>query len=349
MRRPCARGLTFLLIVSVFAGARVSEARCSDGVSPISTGFGATGPHAVTQFEVENPAWGRKPAIVHHPKDPNSAPWPVVFFAHGFGATSPLHYQQWVDHLVSRGFAVVYAPYPAVATAHERRYQVLWNGFEAGLHALGARADSTRVGFIGHSYGGGATPSLAHRALVERGWGSVGAFLVVLAPWYVLGIEPQLLRELPGHTRLLVQVYDRERINDHQIAIDLYDAMKVPSSQKVFVTLHSDESGGCKLRAGHTTPATGGIRGHVDALDHHGVFRLVDAVAADSLRGDERARDLAFDPENPLHAEMGLWPDGSPVRPLTSTRAPIAERPPNSFRFRASKKEFWIRADELEF
>ena len=338
-----------MTILWVLSGPAVGHARCSDEVSPIVSGFGAAGPHSVTRMEVANPAWGRRPVTVHHPSAATEAPWPVVFFAHGLGATKPLHYQQWIDHLASRGFAVVYAPYPTVAVTHERRYQVLWQGFEAGLDALGSRADPTRVGFVGHSYGGGATPALAYRGLVERGWGSVGAFLVVLAPWYVLGIEPSQLSEMPRHTRLLVQVYDRERINDHQIAIDLFEALELPADQKLFVTLHSDEHGDCALRAGHTTPATDGIRGHLDALDRHGVFRLVDAIAAEALLGDENARTIAFDPESPLHANMGHWPDGSPVRPLTSTRAPSAERPSGSFRFRADAREFWVRVDNVEF
>lgn len=339
----------FFALVVALAGAAETQARCADEMSRIESGFGAPGPHIVERRDVANPAWGGRPVTLHHPQDEAGAPWPVVFFAHGLGATRPLHYRQWVDHLASRGFAVIYAPYPTVATAHERRYQVLWQGFEAGLKALGPHADPTRVGFVGHSYGGGATPYLAHRGLVERGWGTQGAFLVVLAPWYVLGVGSSQLGALPPHTRLLVQIYDRERINDHQIAIDLYDSVTLPTDQKIFVTLRSDERDGCKLRAGHTTPATDGIRGHLDALDHHGVFRLVDAVAGDALLGDARAREVAFGVESEQHFDMGRWPDGSPVRPLTSTRAPSTERPPKSFRFRASSRNFWIGADDLEF
>ena len=345
--RAVAAGL-FLALACTLAGVKETQARCADAVSPIETGFGAPGPYLVERRDVPNPAWGRRRVTVHHPRDEAGAPWPVVFFAHGLGATRPVHYQQWVDHMASRGFAVIYAPYPTVATAHARRYQVLWEGFLAGLEALGPHADRTRVGFVGHSYGGGATPYLAHRGLVERGWGRSGAFLVVLAPWYVLGVGAPQFAALPSHTRLLVQVYDRERINDHQIAIDLFDAVTLPPDQTVFVTLRSDEHDGCKLRAGHTTPATDGIRGHLDALDRHGVFRLVDAVAADALRGDERARTVAFDAKSEEHSDMGRWPDGSPVRPPTSTRAPSAERSPKSFRFRASARDFWVGDDDLE-
>jgi hypothetical protein len=362
--RPAERARTAvaaLALLGFLAAPGAAGAGCDDAVSPIESGFGAPGPHEIARREVPNPAWGGRPVTVHRPdeghatssreptEDALGARWPVVFFAHGLGATQPLHYQQWIDHMTSRGFAVVYAPYPTAAVTHERRYQVLWEGFEAGLRALGPSADASRVGFVGHSYGGGAIPSLAHRGLVERGWGSAGAFVVVMAPWYVLAVEPAKLAELPSHTRLLVQVYDRERINDHQIAIDLFEAVALPSAQKLFVTLRSDERDGCELRAGHTTPATDGIRGRLDALDHHGVFRLVDAVAADALFGDPLARTVAFGADSAEHLDMGRWSDGSPVRPPTSTRSPDAERPPESFRFRARSRNFWIRADDLEF
>ena len=331
-----------------FGPARATAAACDTNVAPIASGFGASGPHEPARTEVPNPAWERRPVIVHHPAEDAGAPWPVVFFAHGLGATRPVHYQQLVDHLASRGFAVVYAPYPTVAAGNERRYQVLWRGFEAGLDALGPRANERRVGFLGHSYGGGATPSLAHRALVERGWGADGAFLMVMAPWYVLGTSRAALAELPSHTRLAVQVYDRERINDHQIAIDLFEAVELPESQKLFVTLRSDEHGDCELEAGHTTPATDGIRGRLDALDHYGVFRLVDVIAADALLGDPHAREIFAGAPRDL-ADMGRWSDGEAVRPLTATRKPAAERPSESFRFRARARDFWIRAEELEF
>jgi hypothetical protein len=346
--RPRAIGPALALGILMGIPPRAS-AGCEAAVDAIEKGFGAPGGHAVAVEEVENPAWGRRPVTLLRPSEEAGSPWPVVFFAHGFGATQPLHYRQLVEHVASRGFAVVYAPYPTVAVAHERRYQVLWAGLEAALDALGPRADRTRMGFLGHSYGGGATPSLAHRALVERGWGGAGAFVMVMAPWYVLGVEPAQLAELPPHTRLLVQVYDRERINDHQIAVDLFDDVRLPADQKAFVTLRSDERDGCRLSAGHTTPATDGIRGELDALDHHGVFRLVDALAADALLRDPSARRVALGSGHPEHVEMGHWRDGTPVRQLTSTGAPTAQRPPEGFRFRAGSRELWIHADDIEF
>ena len=67
----------------------------------IEDGFGAPGVHEVARHEAPSPSWGLRRVSIHHPRQEGSAPWPVVFFAHGFGATQPLHYRQLVDHLLA--------------------------------------------------------------------------------------------------------------------------------------------------------------------------------------------------------------------------------------------------------
>lgn len=324
------------------------RARCDETDAPIADGFGARGPYAVRRVEVENPAWQRNPASVFLPvassaQGARRRP-PVVFFGHGFGATSPVHYHSLAEHLASRGIAVVYTPYPTAALGHERRYATLWAGFQAAAASPGLDLDLSRVGFVGHSYGGGATPSMAWRGIVERGWGRRGAFLMVMAPWYVLDVGDEELASFPSGTRLLVQVYEDERINDPRIAIDLYHAFAVPETHKAFVTVRSDAHGGCELRAGHTTPATDGIRGTLDPLDRYAVFRLLDALVVDAFEGDPGARRVALGTGTPEHVSMGTWSDGSPRTPLLSTRTPLPMRPATAYRFPQGERERWVRA-----
>lgn len=349
-RRPASagrrRGWAAGLVALAALGAGPAAAECEGAVSAIADGPGAAGSYRAVTLEVENPAWPGHPVTLFLPGSADARPAPVVFFSHGFGAVDPLHYRSLMEHLASRGVAAVYAPYPIASASHERRYATLWSGFRAAAGAAGEHLDLSRVGFVGHSFGGGATPALAWRGLVQHGWGAHGAFLAVLAPWYVLGVTPGELGQLPRHTRVLVQVYEEERINDHRIAIELFEALAVPGGHKRFVVVRSDERPGCALHAGHTTPVTEGLRGRLDPLDHWAVFRLLDALAGDAFYGDSEASALASALGD---LPMGRWSDGTPVRPAWATRAPEASRPEHAYRFQVSARDVWVRRPELDF
>ncbi len=53
-------------------------------------------------------------------------------------------------------------------------YQVMFTGIEHAVNSHGDQMDLTRVGFMGHSYSGGAVPWLAREFVVLRGSGSAG-------------------------------------------------------------------------------------------------------------------------------------------------------------------------------
>lgn len=346
------------MLGAALLGAAVPTARaeddrglgCPDQVAPIEAGFGRAGPHAAEEREVAHPGWPGRSVHLFLPRGAQG-PVPVVFFAHGFGATQPIHYRRLLEHLVSRGQAVVYAPYKTAAATHRERYEMLWAGFLAGAEQGAGMLDLSRVGFLGHSFGGGATPELARRGLLDEGWGSAGSFVMVMAPWYVLQADEAALRTLPERTRVLVQVYEDERVNDHRIAIELFHALGERTA-KSFVLVRSDARGLCRLSATHTTPATDSLRGRVNGLDRDGVFRLADALAADAFADafadDAEARRLLF-PGQPRTLPMGIWPDGTPVTPAEIDPRPTPVRPATGYYFSLGAKQRWMRATELGF
>ena len=104
---------------------------------------------------------------------------PAVFVAHGFGATDPATYQALLDHLVSVGNVVVYAAYDAGdhdgdgdtdRSDLEESYRVVDDGIVAAVAAT-PRIDLARVGWWGHSHGGGMVPWLVQQG-ASRGWGT---------------------------------------------------------------------------------------------------------------------------------------------------------------------------------
>ena len=162
--------------------------------------YGATGPFRVEVKTFENSMWpqrdGGVPVTVLLPAQRDSAV-PVVFFSHGLEATSWFSYRSLLRHVTSWGVAVVFSPYPP-SSNWSNQYNILWNGFKRAAELYAADFDLSRVGFAGHSYGGGATPNMALRAR-KAGWGTQGMFMFIMAPAPASGVSNAALKSLfPG-------------------------------------------------------------------------------------------------------------------------------------------------------
>lgn len=323
---------TSLLLSSTQAPARGESAhaslpaQCASIIPPIREGYGADGPYAVKQQTVKNPEWRRKSVSVFFPVGVEGKA-PVIFFSHGFGQMDvETGYPKLIEHIVSRGYILVYAPYPRLGRP-DRFYRILWGGFEAAVDEYGSRMDLSRVGFVGHSFGGGATPAMAYKGLVELGWGAKGALIYSMAPWYAYEIDDTRLARLPSHTKVVFQVYDQDKVNDERMALDLFNRIKVP--EKEFVVLRSEDRDGCRFVADHELPGHG--VSHV--LKYYGVYRLFDALADYSFEGRREGAKLVFGSEGGKSAPvfMGKWPDGRPYAEAASYRAAPEPIHPESF------------------
>jgi hypothetical protein len=216
---------------------------------------------------------------------------------------------------------------------NRKRYDLMATGVEEAMTLLGAEADTTRVGFIGHSYGGGAIPALAHRYLAAQRWGTAGAFLFIMAPWYVYYADQNTLDELPAHTKMIVQVYENERFNDWRMGEDLfYSCGSIPSANKAFMVVHSDRYGDERLEAEHVSPLSSG-EDDVDAIDFWAIYRMADALAACSFEQDHAGCEIALGNGMPRQIEMGRWPDGEPVTPMMTTNKPVTPYAKRSYLF----------------
>jgi len=284
---------------------------------PIRTGYGSNGIHSVIRDSIPHPGWSGHHVYLFRP-DIDDGMRPVVFFCHGIGADDPQNYDALITHLVSTGFCVIYSPYRTsqAMIMPQPAYGKMWDGLSKGAQHWSGLIDTSRIGFVGHSYGGGAVPSHMRRAIIERGWGYNGAFMFIMAPWYCHHITQNELRYFPGHVKMIVQVYEDDRVNDHRMAADIVSSIGISPADKRLVTLHSDALGGAVLSADHGTP-----QDPVDALDYYGIYRLIDALADCAFTGSRHARSVAFGPESFEHRRMGAWSDGTPVTFLTSATA----------------------------
>lgn len=317
--RACLAASCALSLCAALPQAAQADACVQD----ITDGYGTPGSYPVTVTEFTNPQWvtGRKVTIF----SPSGAPGnrPVIFFSHAFGATDRAIYATFINVLVSRGNHVVYTPYNTLATSVRKRYDQLWAGFNTAVtnYAGSLQMDTTRVGFVGHSFGGGATPEMFKRGSLDKGWGSNGRFMMILAPWYVYDVTPAEIASFPANTKALIQVYDDDTTNDHRMAIDdIWNRLtSVTGANKDYVMLTSTSNGSCSLPADHGVPMeSDGTYGKLDAYDPWGVWRRADALARCTFAADATGCDLALGNGSSTQTYMGRWQvDGTDVAPMS--------------------------------
>ncbi len=298
--------------------------------NPIVEGFGADGALGWTADSFANPVDEDVRTYVFMPDSDGLKP-PAMFMVPGYSGGDPKLFFPLIPHIVSRGMAVVFSPYPilpAVSDAEEvmKKLEVCWAGIENVMGRYAARLDTTRAGFFGQSFGGGLTPAVTRRALVDRGWGAEGAFMFLAAPWYLYGLTEEQLAAFPEQAKLIVQVYEDDRVNDHKMAVDIFNRIGIPRSEKEYVIVHSDSVEGMAARANHFVPyGSHNVYGTEDLLDYYAVFRLLDALAEAAFTGSTDARRVALGNGDERQVFMGELDEGRPFKQLTVTDEPRAQ------------------------
>jgi pimeloyl-ACP methyl ester carboxylesterase len=287
---------------------------------PITSGYGADGTYAVETEQLANPGDAEDVMTVYFPKDAKG-PSPVVFFGHGFGPGLTSTYADIIQHMVSKGYVVAFSTYPMLGVTIDQRYDSLWQGFAAAAAQYGARMDLSRVAFVGHSFGGGAVPAMAYKGLVEKGWGKHGAFLMELAPWYSNQITDAKIAALPRQAVQLTEVYDKDEVNDHRMAIDLYKTSH--ARDRLYFLVKSDDA--CGFTADHGTPG----RNESKLQKQYAVSRPFDALADLIFNGHAAAR-VALE---------AMGEVGSGYQPLRRPSPPEPAQPEGFYRYPWTHKQ----------
>ncbi|NLA35458.1 MAG: hypothetical protein GX868_07195 [Actinobacteria bacterium] len=256
---------------------------------------GDDGPCAGARYQRANPGGMKHEVSIFLPVGQGfcgEANRPLIVFAHGYVGFDPGAYQATIDHLVSRGFVVIF-PAWTVDFDPPMQYHAVNVGIDVGMGVAGDRVDTSRVGVVGHSWGGGMVPWLMQR-VSERGWGSEALFGVSMSPaWaHLVGDGPI---QLPGHARLLAITYEDDVFVDMQIAVEMLDAATIADEQKRHLLVHSDNRFEPALEADHLLPLSmpGNVLGEWDHLDRWATFRPIDATANCALFGTDCTLDLA--------------------------------------------------------
>jgi uncharacterized protein (TIGR03437 family) len=321
-----------ILLAFALLCAICGRASAAGPIPPIQSGYGANGNFAVTVDKFPSPLYDNEKVQVFRPSGA-PGPVPVIFFAPGFNNNDPDEYRPLINHVVSRGYALVYAPFQFFSgdvTLHEKRYNTIWAGFTEAVKRFGASFDLSRVGFAGHSYGASALPAMMQRGVIDGGWGKKGAFIYAMAPWYVYEFSIKQYVDWPQHVKLLVQVYEDDGICDHRLGKEIFERANLPSSEKEFLMLRSETRMGYKLDAAHGTPDTSSDE---NALDYYGIYRVFDALADYAFDQSDAGKRISLGNRSAEQKFMGKWPDGQPVREMLAGDCVSITRCSESFLF----------------
>jgi len=310
-----------------------------DLAGPISrpaSGYGADGTYKVAEIDFPNPEYAGTNATIFYPQGITTAR-PTIFFSHPYGGEDKEYNRGLYEFIAKKGYVVVFVPYRTIDVSVDHRYLTLWNGFMKAATDYPKIIDTKKVGFMGHSFGGGATIGLSYKAFMEKGWGQDGRFLFTMAPWYsfpwgsMLTTEEQL-QNFPSNTKMISEVYDDDVTNDHRLAIDIFKHINISAAEKDFINVKASTVEGYKYVADHVVPNS---RSAYDALDYYAIYRLLDALIDYSFNGSAAGKKVALGNGSSEQTTMPGYKGGF-MAPLEVTDSPAPQYPQSKYQFPCS-------------
>lgn len=289
-----------------------------------TSGYGAEGTNTVAVEAFSNPNYPTEDIRIYYPSG-NATSVPTIFYAHGFGGYQPANINGLLQFVAKKGYAIVFVPYQTTGVTSTQRYANLLNGFIKAARDFPNIIDTTRVGFMGHSFGGGSVFANAYHCFTQLGWGQSGRFLFASAQWYSLNISQAELQSFPSDAKLLTVVYEDDSTNDHRMANDIFNTINIPAGEKDYLRVKSDTISGYVYQAIHGVPNTASA---YDALDFYVLYRLLDALCDYTWNGSLAGKDVALG--NGSANQVGM-PGG--LHDLVHSDAPTFANAPSAYTY----------------
>jgi hypothetical protein len=192
---------------------------------------------------------------------------PIILFMPGWSFTqqeSHLDYKSLLTFIASQGYSVFY-----VRSINELgsgdfigKFEELLSMGEVPLHI-----DTTRIGVMGHSYGGGLSYSVFKHFVNTKGWGENGRFIFTMAPWFAFDMTKDDFKNLPTDTKIVNIEFIKSIFNDPRISFTLYDNLTSIDNRDKDYQVYDRED------AGHYYPT-----GERDYSLMQGVLKPLDAL-----------------------------------------------------------------------
>jgi hypothetical protein len=319
------KAIIYLIILQVFA--LTLKAQYEGPVPPIGSGFGSDGPFSVSVNKIVNDHWLLNNIYVFYPEGTTN-PVPTIFYSHGYGGNDTTYQIELLKHVASKGTTIVFVPYKTVGVDVAERYATLYDGFIKAARSLPTIIDTTRVGFFGHSFGGGATPGIAFKAFTENNWGANGRFIFCSAPWYSYELGTSSLDNFPADCKMITTLYDDDTVNDHRLGMDIFNRIAIDDSIKDCIIAYTDTISDYIYEANHNLPGQNTPESEYDALDYYVIFRLLDALADYTFTGNLEAKNIALGNASIEQRNMG-----SKLKPLVVKNNPSPVYPQSKYKW----------------
>lgn len=255
-----------------------------------TSGYGSDGSYSIAIESFSNPNYPTEDIKIFYPQGITSSV-PTIFYSHGFGGYDPVNILGLLSFVARKGYAIVFVPYQTTGVTSAQRYDNLLNGFIKSARDFPSIIDTTQVGFMGHSFGGGATFANAYHCFTNLNWGLSGRFMFASAQWYSLTISQSELLAFPSDVKLVTMVYENDSTNDHRMANDIFNTINIPSSEKDYLLVKSDTISSYTYEAIHGLPNTASA---FDALDYYALYRHLDALCDYTFNGNLAGKDVAL-------------------------------------------------------
>jgi dienelactone hydrolase len=145
----------FKFTLLLFASYSVNGQIYTGPILKPTSGYGADGNYIVATQSFNNPNFSGHDIVIYYPLG-ISSPVPAIFYSHAFGGNDPNNISGFLNFVAKKGYAVVFVPYQTIGVTVQDRYSNLLNGFIKAARDYPSIIDTTKVGFVGHSFGGGA-------------------------------------------------------------------------------------------------------------------------------------------------------------------------------------------------
>lgn len=314
----------YFLCASIFLAIQLKAQYSDPNFPKPANGYGSDGPHTVGIITFSNPAFPTKDIEIYYPSD-ISGRVPTIFYSHAFGGNLSSNISGMLNFVAKKGYAIVFVPYQTTGVSVNDRYDNLLNGFRKAARDYPTIIDTGKVGFMGHSFGGGASFGNGYKCFMQTNWGQNGRFIYALAQWYSYNISQSELQSFPPNTKLLTEIFDDDDTNDHRMAIDIFNTISIPTSEKDFILLRSDTIGPKVYAADHVMPNTSAA---FDALDYYAYYRFIDALCDYTFNGNTAGKNVALGNGSAAQVTM---PSG--LKPLSETDHPAAVYPESRYQY----------------
>ena len=242
--------------------------------------YGEGGRHSVSHHDEVD----ANMTTVYYPTDiPDGVKVPVIFFASGYGSANSKDYESLLTFIASHGYYVIYAKH-AWSNVFANMDKMLDNA-----NGILPKLDTTRIGVLGHSLGGGYTFNIL-KHFSDMGYGTNGRFVMVLEGYYAYDLTKQEMQNLPSNTNVIMQQYGaggNNAVNDTDPRITLtefYMLDSIPNNQKDWQIVEN---------ADHHYPYGSGAYSTMQ-----GILKPLDALMEYTFKGTASAHDVALEVGN---------------------------------------------------